>query len=59
MNDPNPANYPFLVQGDGLFSVRRCTDGFYRIVRWEDLTYLTLPPPTSKVTQTFYSVKAQ
>lgn len=47
MNDPNPANYPFLVQGDGLFYLRRCADGFYRIIRWEDLTYLSLPSPKS------------
>jgi hypothetical protein len=43
MNDPNPANYPYLVQGEGLFYIRRCSGGYYRIVRWDDLTYLSLP----------------
>jgi hypothetical protein len=39
MENPNPAENPYLVQGVGIFSVRRCADGKFRIVRWIDMTY--------------------
>jgi len=56
MENPDPAEYPFLVQGKGLFCIRRCTDGFYRIVWWVDMTYegLTQNP---KSNGTFFSFR--
>jgi hypothetical protein len=38
MDNPNPADLPYLVKGEGVFSVRRCNDDMFRIIRWVDNT---------------------
>jgi hypothetical protein len=51
MDNPNPADNPYLVQGQGTFCVRRCSDGKYRIVRWADHTYEDIFSPKIAKTQ--------
>jgi hypothetical protein len=49
MENPNPANLPYSVTGNGLFYVRRCADGNYRIVKWVDKTYESIASPKSAI----------